>query len=477
VLRRNGNAFVVVLHSTTGAAGFDLGSVHDRAFAFDYASTRKLDHIALYRAGGGKMFIVKADNAGTGFTTSYQSIGPATGVGDHALDSTDDRVVGYDFQGTRKLDHLLVYRPGAGNAWVLQRDAGGGYTAVHKDNPAGHGIGGYALDDTADRIVAYDHMSAGRRDHLLCYRPGRGAAAAVRRLHERLDVWTLLANDPWDPITLWYAKAAQVMQARAANDPTGWLYQANMHGLPRGVAAGGALVDQCQHGSWFFLPWHRMYVYYFERIVRAAVIGLGGPADFALPYWDYENITGRPANTLPKPFRTQLLPDASPNPLYITSPGREASYMGGAALAGHITRSTGAMPLTQFSHAPTSPVGSSFGGGQMGPRHFTSGRGSLEGTPHGAIHNAIGGTGESDCSLGQMSSARCAARDPIFWLHHTNIDRLWEVWLAQGGGRANPTQNAWLNQLFTFHDETAAQVTMTCAQVVNTAVQLDYVYR
>ena len=44
---------------------------------------------------------------------------------------------------------------------------------------------------------------------------------------------------------------------------------------------------QCQHGSWYFLPWHRGYLLAFEANIRAAVIKLGGPADWALPYWNY----------------------------------------------------------------------------------------------------------------------------------------------------------------------------------------------
>lgn len=70
----------------------------------------------------------------------------------------------------------------------------------------------------------------------------------------------------------------------------------------------------------------------------------------------------------------------------------------------------------------------------------------------------------------------CAALDPIFWLHHANIDRLWNQWLALEGGRANPSDADWLNQSFTFYDETGAAVTLTGAQVVDSAAQLHYRY-
>src|SRR4029453_12195811 len=63
---------------------------------------------------------------------------------------------------------------------------------------------------------------------------------------------------------------------------------------------------------------------------------------------------------------------------------------------------------------------------------------------------------------------------PIFWLHHCNIDRLWEVWLAQGGSRANPGPGPWQTTPFVFHDETGAQVSLTGADGVDIAGQLGY---
>src|SRR6516164_1482375 len=47
---------------------------------------------------------------------------------------------------------------------------------------------------------------------------------------------------------------------------------------------------------------------------------------------------------------------------------------------------------------------------------------------------------------GLMSNPTMAALDPIFWLHHANIDRLWEVWLKRPSGHVNPTQDsAWMD--------------------------------
>jgi tyrosinase len=76
-----------------------------------------------------------------------------------------------------------------------------------------------------------------------------------------------------------------------------------------------------------------------------------------------------------------------------------------------------------------------------------------------------------------MSDPNLAARDPIFWLHHCNIDRLWNRWLALGGGRINPVNNnVWMENRFTFYDENSNKVQMSCADVVDSALQLAYRY-
>jgi tyrosinase len=232
-----------------------------------------------------------------------------------------------------------------------------------------------------------------------------------------------------------YKKGVTEMRSRPATDPTSWLAQANIHGAfspPPGMIA-----DACQHGNLFFQSWHRMYLYFFERIVRKA----SGFPNFVLPYWGYSPTGDR---TLPIPFR---IPANASNPLYVSQ--RRATINGGAPLSASAVDAGSALALVPFN---------SFS--------FT-----LEGTPHGVVHTGVGGPG------GWMSAFETAGQDPIFWLHHANIDRLWGVWLASGGGRANPTADvAWMTTKFDFYDENGATVTMTGADVLDTAKQLDYVY-
>ena len=62
--------------------------------------------------------------------------------------------------------------------------------------------------------------------------------------------------------------------------------------------------------------------------------------------------------------------------------------------------------------------------------------GMLEATPHNTVHNTIAG------DMATMLSPR----DPIFFLHHANIDQIWASWNRQGG--VNPTDTAWRNRTF-----------------------------
>ena len=97
----------------------------------------------------------------------------------------------------------------------------------------------------------------------------------------RRDIYSLQSDGP--EVTALRA-GVSVMKSRPASDPTSWLFQANIHGTDDAVPDGTSDVwSTCQHGSFFFLPWHRMYLYFFERILRAS----SGDDYFSLPYWNY----------------------------------------------------------------------------------------------------------------------------------------------------------------------------------------------
>ncbi|MCG8466778.1 MAG: tyrosinase family protein [Gemmatimonadetes bacterium] len=244
------------------------------------------------------------------------------------------------------------------------------------------------------------------------------------------------------------------MKARPISDPTSWEYQAAIHGHSSG--ASQPAWNSCQHGSFFFLSWHRMYLHFFERILRDA----SGDPNFALPYWDYTDLTNPNARQLPDEFLTPA--DASTNPLFTSN--RRAVINAGGSIAASAVSFADAYDLTVFS---STNGASTFGGQEVGaPIHAGFPHSEFESTPHDDVHVQVGGG---------MGSFEEAALDPIFWLHHANIDRLWEGWL-QGPGRSNPSSGLWLTQMFTFFDENGNQVPMSGADIVNTAQDLSYTY-
>ena len=102
-----------------GIGGYDLKSPADQAFAFDYDGSGKLDHLAVYRPGTGTIWILK--NSGGSFTPVYAQGDPGSGIGGYDLKSPADRVIAFDYDGSGKLDHLAVYRPGTGTIWILRK--------------------------------------------------------------------------------------------------------------------------------------------------------------------------------------------------------------------------------------------------------------------------------------------------------------------------------------------------------------------
>lgn len=289
----------------------------------------------------------------------------------------------------------------------------------------------------------------------------------------RREIWGLESKaQPFDAITLAYAEAVKQMQAKPITDPTSWAYQAAIHDT-LSAPPPGADWKQCQHAGWFFLPWHRMYLYFFERIVRAVVLESGGPSDFALPYWNYNK--PYPGNTIPQAFREPTLPDGTPNPLCLAAPQRSASYMAGGQFDPSVTSPAVALADTDFTSG--GGTGNGFGGGKAGPAFQAGPTGDLELTPHNAMHSEIGGrAAQGRCQGSLMSYLECAALDPIFWLHHANIDRLWNVWIESGGGRADPPDPSWNNHQFSFYNEDGEEVAIAASGVLDTASQLDYVY-
>jgi tyrosinase len=291
---------------------------------------------------------------------------------------------------------------------------------------------------------------------LLGARPARAADAPKARPLVRRDIYSL---DPDGPEIAALRKGVAVMKARPSDDPTGWVYQANLHGTyDQPLKPGWAT---CQHGNYWFPPWHRMEVYFFERILRAA----SGDPTLTLPYWNYSSPAAR---ALPLALRRPA--DPAKNPLY--EPLRNRDW-GGVNDGAEVPASAAAVfpPFAFINYTAPDGTGDGFGGqGIKKPDHYDDPHGAFEAW-HDIIHIIVGGEG------GLMSDPNTAPRDFVYWLHHCNVDRLWKRWLDQGGGRENPVgDRTWMAQKFLFFDEAGKPVEMACADCLSTESQLGYRY-
>jgi polyphenol oxidase len=250
-------------------------------------------------------------------------------------------------------------------------------------------------------------------------------------------------------------------------DPRGWLNQAHVHcwycGGPQG---DGTNAGTEIHGSWNFMPWHRAYLYFFERILAKLI----GDDTFALPYWDWDTVvkdasgqTSAPHAALPLPY---INPNGRTNPLYdelrlaTTTERIPASYVGPTMMDPIMLNKNTEL---FFGSAPLSEPSVS---------------GMVEFGPHGIVHIWVGDPlirdGNGTFDMGVLATA---AQDPIFFAHHGNIDRIWVNWLGQtGGGRANPTSPDWLNTTWTFFDENSRWTSIKASDVVDYEVALRYRY-
>jgi tyrosinase len=173
-------------------------------------------------------------------------------------------------------------------------------------------------------------------------------------------------------------------------DERGFEYWAGLHGLP--------LPMYCTHHTPLFLPWHRAYLYFFELALKDQ------EPVVSLPWWDWTSSTAH---------RSGL-------PVAYTKGGRNNPLTGGV-ISAVARRQGGAGAPSRSRRRPDLP-------GLLPRREtieeildltdFLDFSQQLE-EVHDDVHVWIGGT---------VSEIPYAAYDPIFWAHHSMIDRMWRLW-------------------------------------------------
>ena len=178
------------------------------------------------------------------------------------------------------------------------------------------------------------------------------------------------------------------------SDNRGYGFHAGMHGEPGHFCRHHEPASQIP----LFLPWHRAYLYVFERALRDQV------RDAALPWWDWTSPSAH-QNGIPRAYTVRRV-NGKRNPL-------AAGPIAPLAPAGR------AAPLTERDPgAPSELPAAADVRKLLDIRDFQRFSSRLQ-DYHDHVHGWVGG---------DMANIGYAAFDPIFWAHHAMVDRIWALW-------------------------------------------------
>ncbi|TDW96543.1 hypothetical protein [Dinghuibacter silviterrae] len=141
------------------------------AIPFDANGTGHEDHVLLYAPGQGIAYLLKYVGGGVWHLDWPSSLQYTGGIGGYDLMNVGDKVISYDY-GSGAKNALICYRPGFGNIWVITNTGSGDAPVWNAVVRGSGGIGGFDLKGVTDQVVAEDN-SPGVMD-LVCYRPGYG---------------------------------------------------------------------------------------------------------------------------------------------------------------------------------------------------------------------------------------------------------------------------------------------------------------
>ncbi|CAL4980248.1 unnamed protein product [Urochloa decumbens] len=225
------------------------------------------------------------------------------------------------------------------------------------------------------------------------------------------------------------------------------------------------------HGGWLFFPWHRLYLYFHERILGKLI----GDDNFALPFWNWD---AREGMTLPAIYTNEhsLLYDKKRNPMHQPPVTVDLDYgcHDDNPTLPREEKNLKIMYRQMVSNTKTKELffGKPYRQGDM-PHQ---GSGNIELLPHNTVHNWTGDPNMPNCGE-DMGVLRSAARDPVFFAHHGNIDRMWNIWKTclPTSPNTDLTCSDWLDASFLFYDEEARLVRVHVRDCLDTTA-LGYTY-
>ncbi|KAK8575680.1 hypothetical protein V6N13_033068 [Hibiscus sabdariffa] len=244
------------------------------------------------------------------------------------------------------------------------------------------------------------------------------------------------------------------------------------------------------HFSWLFFPFHRMYLYFYERILGELI----GDPDFVMPFWNWDSPCGMampemyvadPRSPLYDELRNG---DHLPPNLVDLNDGKGANELkdqgiifGNLSKTDQIRSNLCLMYRQMVSNSTTSTCfhGKIYKAGCGSSKDDgckpEPGGGAIENGAHIAVHKFVGA--KRPPYNEDMGNFYSAGRDPLFYAHHANVDRMWNIWRTlPGKDRHDFRDREWLNSSFLFYDEKKNLVRAKVGQFLDTE-KLGYDYQ
>ncbi|KAF6153804.1 hypothetical protein GIB67_001037 [Kingdonia uniflora] len=248
-----------------------------------------------------------------------------------------------------------------------------------------------------------------------------------------------------------FKEAVRLMKALPDDDPWSYKNQATIHCTYCNGAfnqAGSNVLLQV-HGSWLFLPWHRYYLYFWEKILGKLI----NDPNFAVPYWNFDNPEAMSMPTMYLDPTSSIYDDLRNHDHYSALLDLNYAYTDkGNPTAEETAKIIEANQSTMhkvFEATTNNPelfMGKPILAGEaVNETSF----GSLENL-HNTLHMWSGSTVSPYHNMGNFYTA---ARDTLFFGVHGNVDRLWDYYSRNRDYKVEFNQEDWLQASFVFYDE------------------------